>query len=141
MNKLVKVALISISILGILAAPAVLAAPIDDFDPIPPVVPTIDCSVERGAGGPNAGLCNVVASVNIILLILMILVVVYFIWGITKYLTSGGDPEKAAAAKQQMIYGVIGIAVIFGVNVLLNYIGTYMGMGLENTINIPFFGT
>ncbi|KKQ34923.1 MAG: hypothetical protein US50_C0031G0003 [Candidatus Nomurabacteria bacterium GW2011_GWB1_37_5] len=50
--------------------------------------------------------------ISITLWILMSLAIIYFIWGVTQYMMAKEDKDKTAA-KGMMIYGTIGLFVIF----------------------------
>jgi len=55
------------------------------------------------------------------------LAVAYFVWGVSKYILHGGDPEKRKEGYRMMIYGVIAIFVMVSVwgfvNMLINTFG------------------
>lgn len=63
---------------------------------------------------------------------------VFFIWGIVKYVTAGGDDEKQTEARQTMIYGIIALFVMTSVWGLVNVLaGTFQLQGKEGPTNIP----
>lgn len=53
--------------------------------------------------------------VNALLPILSILAIVYFIWGVIQYITASGDAEKEKEGRGAIIYGLVGLVIIFGV--------------------------
>ena len=61
-----------------------------------------------------------------VLPLIIALAVVYFVWGIFKYVMAGDDDAKAAA-KDKIIYGVVGLFVMISVwglvNILVNTFG------------------
>lgn len=67
--------------------------------------------------------------------IILAIVVIYIVMGGIKYLTAGGDAEKATAARQNIIYGLIGLAIVVGVAVLINLAAGVMGV---STPGLPF---
>jgi len=61
-----------------------------------------------------------------IIIFLEVLAVAVFLWGIVKYISASGNPEKRKQAKDLIIYGLIGMFV------LVSFIGIiYI---LQNTI-------
>lgn len=60
------------------------------------------------------------------------LAVLLFLWGVLKYVTSGGDPEKRTEARNTMIWGIIAIFVMVSVWGLVNIlVDTF---GLDNDV-------
>lgn len=101
-------------------------------------LPVIDCGNLRLPGDQHlVGVCNILSVANIFIFILEFLAIIYFIWGITKYLTAGGDDAKVKSAKNAIIYGIIGIGVIFGINAIINFVGEFLGVNVSSPI--PFF--
>jgi uncharacterized membrane protein YidH (DUF202 family) len=66
--------------------------------------------------------------------------VVVFIWGVIKYTTAGDDPEKRAAARSLMIYGIIAIFVIVSIWGLVAILQQLTGTGVDNTVIVPDVG-
>lgn len=58
--------------------------------------------------------------------------VVYFLWGVFKYVKSAGDEKAQETGKQQIIYGVIGIAVMVSIWGLVNFLTS--SARLDNTV-------
>ena len=75
---------------------------------------------------------NILKTVNVFVTIVFVLAVVAFGWGIVQFIFAAGDPTTLAKAKQFLLWGVIGIAVmasIFGVVTFLqNYLGVKSGV-------------
>ncbi len=65
--------------------------------------------------------------VDPILLLLSAGAFVYFIWGVFSFIRNGGDATKRAEAQNGILWGIIGLVIIFGVfgilNVALNSFG------------------
>jgi O-antigen/teichoic acid export membrane protein len=59
---------------------------------------------------------------NIIIPILVILSLIYFIWGVIRFVIQGNEETKKEA-KEQVIYGLIGIFVLLSVYGIINLIG------------------
>lgn len=55
---------------------------------------------------------TILRVLNIVLLIVLALAFLFFVFGVIKYMT-GKEAEDKAKARSQMIYGVIGLFVIF----------------------------
>jgi uncharacterized membrane protein YidH (DUF202 family) len=48
---------------------------------------------------------------------------IYFVYGVVNFIRSGaGDPKKRAEGQQQMIWGIIGLAILFGASTLVTLI-------------------
>ena len=78
-----------------------------------------------GVSDPNTLVKN---FVNVFLWVVGILSVVMLIWGGVRYTTSAGDSNKVTAAKNTVMYAVIGLVVSILayaiVNFVLNQVGT-----------------
>ncbi len=57
---------------------------------------------------------------SFLVIIGVILAVLFIVWGGIKYMTARGDPAKSKEAKESIIHGVIGAAVVLGVGVILS---------------------
>jgi hypothetical protein len=60
--------------------------------------------------------------------IVMVIAVLVFFWGIVQYMTAGADEEKRGAARNLMIYGVIGLFVMVSIWGLVKFLGTTFGV-------------
>jgi uncharacterized membrane protein YidH (DUF202 family) len=63
-----------------------------------------------------------------LIVFLIALAVVWFIWNVIKY-TMSDDEEKKGAAKSQMIWGIVAIAVIVSIWGLVGILQTMFGAG------------
>lgn len=110
--------------------------------PLPAWAQSIIKTKEINCNNPGlaayTGLCNILGALNIIIFILEFLVIIYFMYGIAKYLKAGGDPAKVKEARNAIVWGVIGIGAIFGVNVIFNFTAGFFGIK-EGLSPIPFF--
>lgn len=77
-------------------------------------------------------------TINSIIGILMGLALLYFVWGIVKYMTAGGDETKIKAGKSHMLYGIIGLVVMAAVWGIVGMLVTYIG-GQGTTVSPPQF--
>ena len=83
-------------------------------------------------------LLNLRKWLNIIIPILIIVAVVYFIWGVIQYVVmSKGDEEAQAAARNKIVYGLIGIFVILSVYGLVFFLGRTLGVGQGGSAPVP----
>ncbi len=88
------------------------------------------------AQGSSGGIIDIIAIlrdiVNAIIPFVIGLAVLVFIYGIFNFVTSAGDEEARAGAKQLIIWGVIGIFVMVSVWGLVNIL--VQTFGLTNTV-------
>ena len=88
---------------------------------------------------------TILRVLNVVLLIILALAFLFFVFGVIKYMT-GKEAEDKAKARSQMIYGVIGLFVIFSawglVKILQNTLGiSGMGGGIPPCeVNAPILG-
>ena len=71
----------------------------------------------------------VIEIVNPLILLLAAGAFVAFLWGIVKFISNAGDESKRIEGRQTMLWGIIGLVIIFGVYGLLNILTT--------TFNLP----
>lgn len=74
--------------------------------------------------------------IRVIISVFMLVGVIYFMWFLFMsgyhWIDSQGDPKKYELAKNEFVYGVIGIAVIFSVFAILKFVGIIFGIpGLD----------
>ncbi len=58
-------------------------------------------------------ICSAMELVNPVIALLTGLAVVYFVWNVLRFIMSAGDEKGRATAKNGIIYGVIGLFVLF----------------------------
>jgi membrane protease YdiL (CAAX protease family) len=84
---------------------------------------------------------NAVSAVRILIALAFLLALFVFAWGIVKFIIAAGDPEKIKEARQFILWGVIGLAVlasIFGlITFLQNYFGVSPGAGAIPIPGVP----
>ncbi len=56
---------------------------------------------------------------NWLIIVGIVIAVIYIIWGGVSYMAARGDAAKATKAKDHIVNGVIGAAVVLGVGVIL----------------------
>lgn len=57
-----------------------------------------------------------------IIVLLFALAVLYFVWGLMKFIQNQDNSEEQDSGKRHMVYGVIGIAIMAGVQGILSAI-------------------
>ena len=77
--------------------------------------------------------------INLVVPIMGALLIIWFFYGVTQYIGAGGDDEKRTAARNTMIYAVIGMFVAFSVFGLVGLLRRTFGVGQESTGHLPFF--
>ena len=79
-------------------------------------------------------------TLDTVIPIAITIALIYFIWGVIQYVIAS-DEENKAKARQQMIWGVIGLFVIVAVWGIVNFIGTYLditpGTDLTDVPGVP----
>ncbi len=88
-----------------------------------------------------AAITDIVVSiggiVKMLIPILFGLAIIYFFWGLVVFLRAAGDPKAQEAGRNQMIWGVITIAVMVSVYGLVQWLQTLFGVNNTSTITIP----
>lgn len=69
--------------------------------------------------------------------IIFALAIIYFFWGLVVFLRAAGDPKAKEAGQNQMIWGIIAIAVMLSVYGLVNWLQTNLGIVNPGTIAPP----
>ena len=111
-----------------LASAATYLAPLAAFaQPVGPVPPT------GGLPAPVQSLTTVTGYLCVIIswtfVFLIILVVLFVLIGAFKFLTSGGDPEKAKAARQFLIYAAVALVVGLVARGVPQILSTFLAAG------------
>jgi len=82
---------------------------------------------------PVVTICNILNVIKTIILAvgLGIAIIILIIGGI-KYMTAGGDPEKAKGGRQMIINAIIGIAIVVAAAFILALVqGILVGAGIS----------
>lgn len=124
-----KLAVLAGSVLGFAPLIALAQATTDTY-----------CQGRNATSGTIQGiLCEIANLLRAAIPVLIVLAILYFIWGVIQYVIAG-DEEAKAGARSQIIYGLIGVAVIAGVWGLVNIILGSIGAGNGPTPNLPSIG-
>ncbi len=62
------------------------------------------------------------------------LAIIYMIMGAIGWITAGGDEEKMITARKNLLYSLIGIAVITGIWVLIAIVSNFIGVKAPTTL-------
>ena len=87
----------------------------------------------------NAFLDKVVAQiVNPIILLLAGGAFVVFLWGVYEFVAHAGDASKRAEGKSAILWGLIGLVIIFGAYGIINIaLGTFSVGSYVNGVYVP----
>lgn len=78
-------------------------------------------------------------TIDIILQIVMTLGLVAFIWGIVKLIAAAGNPQKMKEAKQIILWGIAGVAIMAMIAGIIEFIQIYLGIPGGGSITVPQF--
>ena len=89
----------------------------------------------QGAGGmPTGGILTLekIIQVGIIYFYIaaVILALFFLIWGGINYITSEGDKQKLAQARQKIVFALIGLIIAFLAYLIISIIGNFFGINL-----------
>lgn len=51
-----------------------------------------------------------------------------FVWGVVKFIRNADNDEKRKEGQMHMIWGIIGLAIIFGASAIVNFIKSAAGL-------------
>ena len=112
-----------------------IAAPIYAADTIS-ITPKSGSSLESlknlNAGGIVSG------AISLVLILVALVFFFILVIGGLKWITSGGDEKKVAAARAQITNALIGLVIVFAAWAIMSLIGTVFGISLTN-LTIPTF--
>lgn len=81
---------------------------------------------ESGASCPTAGASNIntllTKIINIFSAIVGVIAVIMIIVGGLRYITSGGDSNKVSAAKNTIIYAIIGLVIVALAQLIVRFV-------------------
>jgi len=75
--------------------------------------------------------------VNLIIPIVGAILLIFFFYGVIGYVNAGGDEEKRGAARNTMIYAVIGMFVAFSIFGLVQLLRRSFGVGDTAGLTLP----
>jgi len=62
-----------------------------------------------------------------IITLLSLAAFVIFVWGVVQFMANSEDEEKRKAGQQHMIWGIIGLVIMFGANAIIAIIRQTVG--------------
>lgn len=65
--------------------------------------------------------------INPIILLLFVLALLYFIWGVLQYVIKADSDEQREQGKQHMMWGVVGMFIMFAVGGIIEIIKNTIG--------------
>lgn len=75
--------------------------------------------------------------ITLVFILAIIIVLFMLIWGALEWITSGGEKEAVAGARNRIISALIGLAVLSVAFALANVAGQFLGFDILSTIKIP----
>lgn len=55
-----------------------------------------------------------------------------FTWGVVLFIKNAEDEEKRETGKRHMVWGIVGLAVIFGARAIIAFVGSLFGLTLPD---------
>ncbi len=97
------------------------------------------CSTAYQTAGGLEGLVNYLGCILVrsVVPLLFALAFVVFIWGVVQFIMNSSDEAKRAQGKQFMVWGIIGLFVMFSVWGLVLILGKTLNTQQGNTLFIP----
>jgi len=74
---------------------------------------------------------TLIAIINTINALAVLLAILFLAVGGIKYITSSGNKEKATEAKTLLTQVLIGLAVVLGINIIMNILTGLIGTGTD----------
>jgi hypothetical protein len=80
---------------------------------------------------------DIYALVKGIIPIIFAIAIIYFFWGLVVFLRGAGDPKVQEAGRNQMIWGIVAIAVMLSIYGIVGWLQTTLGVGTTTTVTLP----
>ena len=88
------------------------------------------------AGTIQKVICIIGNILNTVIPVLIVLGIVYFVWGVVQYVMAS-EEEAKKKGRDRMIFGIIGLVVIFGMWGLVGIVTNTFGLTGTTTYTIP----
>lgn len=79
------------------------------------------------------------AIVSLFFTVAAVATLIMFLWGVTGFVTSGGDKEKVASARKRVTWSLIGLILMASAFVIIQTIGQVVGFNPLGPLKIPSF--
>lgn len=70
----------------------------------------------------------VVQIVNPLILLLVSIAFMYFLWGVFNFIRQAGDADKRAEGQQAILWGLVGLVIIFGAYGIIRIVTSTFGL-------------
>ena len=109
------------------------------FDVLPQAQPTIDLNPSGSMSKVGALTVGSLISGAIQLILIVAALIFFFllIIGGIRWMTAGGDKEKAGAARGQLTSALIGLAIVFAAWAIIRLIEALFGISILSGLTIP----
>ena len=78
-------------------------------------------------------------AISLVLIVVSLVFFFILVIGGLKWITSGGDEKKVAAARAQITNALIGLVIVFAAWAIMKLIGSIFGIDILGTLTIPTF--
>ncbi|MDB5194948.1 MAG: seg, partial [Parcubacteria group bacterium] len=68
------------------------------------------------------------AIINPLITLIALAAFVVFIWGVVEFIANAGNEEKRATGQQHMLWGFIGLVIIFGAKAIITIAANTFGI-------------
>ena len=66
--------------------------------------------------------------VNPMITLLAVIAFAVFLWGVVDFIWHADDAEKRATGQQHLVWGIIGLVIIFGANAIISILKNTFGL-------------
>jgi TRAP-type C4-dicarboxylate transport system permease small subunit len=70
------------------------------------------------------------AIINPLITLIALAAFVVFIWGVVEFIANAGNEEKRATGQQHMLWGFIGLVIIFGAKAIIAIAANTFGLSV-----------
>lgn len=78
-------------------------------------------------------------AISLILIVVALIFFFILVIGGLRWITSGGDEKKVAAARAQITNALIGLVIVFAAWAIMKLIGSLFGIDILGTLTLPSF--
>ncbi|MDD2225394.1 MAG: hypothetical protein PHP97_04530 [Candidatus Shapirobacteria bacterium] len=78
-------------------------------------------------------------AISLVLIVVSLVFFFILVIGGLKWITSGGDEKKVAAARAQITNALIGLVIVFAAWAIMKLIGSLFGIDILGTLTFPTF--